>query len=140
MYKNNFLRSATFLFITLVISTTGLLAEEKMEDIKFLNADQADELIEKNKDNPQFIILDVRTIDEYNSGHISNALNIDYKSSNFKDEVGKLDKNKTYLTYCRSGRRSTEASDLMADMGFENIYMIDGGIMAWEKANLPTKN
>lgn len=138
MYKSKFLRSTIFFFISLILITANLLAENKKEDVKFLNAKQADELIEKNRDNPEFIILDVRTSNEYNSGHIENALNIDYKSSDFKDEVGKLDRDKTYLTYCRSGRRSTAASEIMTEIGFENIYMIEGGIVAWDKANLPT--
>ncbi len=117
------------------------MAEDKIgEDIKFLNANQAEELIEKNENNPEFIILDVRTSEEFHSGHISNALNIDYKSANFKDELGKLDRDKTYITYCRSGRRSTAASEIMGEMGFDNIYMIDGGITAWQKASFPTEN
>ncbi len=139
MYKSKFLRSVSFLFISLVISTTNLLAEDMIEEnIKIINAAQADVLIERNKDNPEFIILDVRTSSEFNSGHIANALNIDYKSSDFKDAIGKLDRDKTYLTYCRSGRRSAKASEIMLELGFEKIYMINGGIFAWDKANLPT--
>lgn len=115
------------------------MAEDKTEEnVKFLNAKQVEELIEENKDNPEFIILDVRTSEEFNSAHIPNALNIDYKSSDFKDKVSKLDKGRTYITYCRSGGRSTKASEIMLEMGFENIYMIDGGIVAWDKANFPT--
>ncbi|MEQ9619796.1 MAG: rhodanese-like domain-containing protein [Deltaproteobacteria bacterium] len=105
--------------------------------IKEVNATGAHMLIEKNRDNPDFIILDVRTAEEYSDGHIENSLNLDYKSDSFKDEVGKLDKSKTYLVHCRSGRRSEAASKIMEETGFLNIYELDGGIKGWEETGFP---
>jgi rhodanese-related sulfurtransferase len=78
-------------------------------------------------------ILDVRTPDEYEEGHIPNAKNIDiYKGQGFLDEVNELDKSKEYYVYCRSGARSAQACALMQQQGFENTYNLQGGIMEWE--------
>lgn len=70
---------------------------------------------------PELVILDVRTSDEYKDGHVKNALNLDFYSPNFKSELEKLDKNKQYLVYCRSGNRSGQASRLMQQLGFMHI-------------------
>ena len=105
--------------------------------VEHVNPTDAHILIEKNRDNPDFIILDVRTSEEYSDGHIENSLNIDYKSESFKEEVGKLGKSKTYLVHCRSGRRSEAASKIMEETGFLNIYQLEGGIQAWEEIGFP---
>lgn len=70
---------------------------------------------------PELVILDVRTSDEYKDGHVKNSLNLDFYSPNFKSELEKLDKNKQYLVYCRSGNRSSQASKLMQQLGFMHI-------------------
>ncbi|MBM7559982.1 rhodanese-like domain-containing protein [Marinitoga litoralis] len=85
------------------------------------------------------IIIDVRTPGEYNSGHIENSINIDYYNSSFKNELSKLDKNKTYIIYCRSGNRSGKSLEIMRDLGFNNVYNITGGILKWKSYNLPLK-
>ena len=120
-------------FASLPISSLGL------EDIGYevISVQDAHKLIEENSQNPEFVILDVRTEDEYKAGHISSSANIDYKSSKFKESLSQLDKEKIYVTYCRSGRRSAGASEIMNELGFQKIYMIDGGIIAWQKAGLP---
>ena len=64
------------------------------------------------------VVLDVRTPGEFQSGHIQGAINVDYEGLNFEGEVNKLDKAKTYAVYCRSGRRSGLATEVMAKNGF----------------------
>ncbi|MCK6599511.1 MAG: rhodanese-like domain-containing protein, partial [Bdellovibrionaceae bacterium] len=59
------------------------------------------------------VILDVRTPDEYLSGHIKGAINIDFYASDFQNQLGKLDKEKDYKVYCRSGNRSSKAVNMM---------------------------
>ena len=105
--------------------------------VKQISAKDAASLIEKNKDNPDFIILDVRTPGEFSEGHIENALNLDVNSESFTEEAAKLDTGKTYLIHCRSGRRSARAGALMEELGFVNIYDMDGGFIAWEKEGYP---
>ena len=79
------------------------------------------------------VLIDLRTPAEYESGHIENAINLDYRSDNFEDTVMQLDKGKTYFVYCRSGRRSSSAAKLMETAGIKNIYDLKGGINAWKK-------
>ncbi len=101
-------------------------------------------LIQDNKNNPDFIIVDLRTPEEFSSGHVENALNIDYLAATFKDKINELDKNKTYLIYCRSGGRSGRSIKIMDKLGFKKVYNMTGGIIQWEKDNLkiiyPRKN
>lgn len=78
-------------------------------------------------------ILDVRTDEEVAEGYIPNAKQIDiYKAQEFMDEVEKLDKNKSYYIYCRSGNRSGQACQLLDQMGFATTYNLVGGFSAWE--------
>jgi rhodanese-related sulfurtransferase len=76
------------------------------------------------------VILDVRTEEEFRSGRISDAININVMGGSFIDKVDSLDKSKTYFVYCRSGGRSGQACALMAGRGF-NVYNLAGGIMNW---------
>jgi len=80
----------------------------------------------------------VRTPEEFADGHIENAINLDYYSETFGDELNKLDKNKTYLVYCRSGRRSRNALDIMEELNFREAYNMSGGIIEWKAEGLPT--
>ena len=94
-------------------------------------------LIQKNKNNPNFVVLDVRTPDEFGSGHIEGAINIDYNSGGFKTLVSELEKARTYLVYCRTGRRSGGAAKVMKDLGFLSIMRMKGDILAWQSEGLP---
>ena len=76
------------------------------------------------------VCLDVRTREEYLSGHIHGARNLDVLSLDFVSRLDELDKNKTYLVYCRSGSRSANACAMMASRGFE-VYNLLGGVMYW---------
>jgi rhodanese-related sulfurtransferase len=89
---------------------------------------------------PGVIILDVRTPEEFNAGHIANAININIADSNFSSEVSKLDKNATVAVYCRSANRSAVATDEMAKLGFTDMYDMQGGIIDWEAAGGPVVN
>lgn len=80
---------------------------------------------------PDTVILDVRTAGEFSSGKIRGARNLDIMSSTFVNQVRNLPKDKTYLVYCRSGNRSGQACEIMADQGFEKLKNLAGGIMRW---------
>jgi rhodanese-related sulfurtransferase len=94
-------------------------------------------LIQNNKNNPDFIILDVRTADEFNSGHLEGAINIDYYADNFKANVDKLERSKEYLVYCRSGIRGAFATQIMLDLGFTRVHNMTGAITQWTNAGYP---
>ena len=84
-------------------------------------------------EQPQAVVLDVRTEEEFESGYIPNAINIDIQMGNiFIDEINTLNKNKSYYVYCRSGARSAQAVQLMRDLGFNETYNLLGGILEWE--------
>ena len=95
-------------------------------------------LIKDNEDNNNFIILDLRTPQEYASSHLENSINIDYFSMSFQDSLATLDKDKTYLIYCRTGKRSSGALQIMQTMDFNKVYNLFNGIEAWVMKELPT--
>lgn len=88
------------------------------------------------ENNPEVVLLDVRTQEEFEAGHIENALNIDYKSADFEDQLLQLDNSLPYLIYCKSGGRSASAAIIMKELGFTNVQELDGGILAWNKATI----
>lgn len=83
------------------------------------------------------VILDIRTAQEFSSGRIEGAVNIDYYSSDFRSQLNKLDKNASYKIYCNSGNRSGSALEIMRGLGFTNVVELAGGIQAWSRNNLP---
>ncbi len=88
---------------------------------------------EQLENDANAFILDVRTPEEVEDGYIPNATNIDiHLGQGFIDEVEKLDKNKNYYVYCRSGARSGQACAIMNSLGFANAYNLVGGFMNWE--------
>jgi len=106
--------------------------------IEDVNLEEAFALMEDNRSNQNFVIIDVRTPEEYASGHIEKAINLDFYSETFKDELDQLDRDKVYLIYCRSGNRSGQALDMMAELGFSEVYNMLGGMARWEEVGLPT--
>ncbi len=84
-------------------------------------------------DAKEGILLDVRTPQEYAEGHIAGSINIDFHGENFKSELEKLDKTKTYEVYCRSGKRSASSAQVMEEMGFKKVINLDGGIIGWQE-------
>ena len=79
------------------------------------------------------IIIDVRTEDEYESGKIPGALNIDiYKGQGFVYQVEELDQSKNFYVYCAAGVRSANACGVMQQLGFENVFNLVGGFSNWD--------
>ena len=107
--------------------------------ITALSAKEASALIENHRGDAGFIILDIRTPGEYQSGHIKNAIMIDYYSKSFMDDIGRLERDKSYLVYCRSGNRSARSMDLFKKLQFKKIYHLSSGINSWYAAGLPVE-
>ena len=132
-----------FLLIMLVTAVnastyaTAQTDQAQKQIIKNITTEQGYELITNNTENPNFVILDVRTPQEFEKGHIKSAINIDYLSETFKDKLSELDKKNTYVIHCRSGGRSTKALKLFDELGFEEVYNM-GGIAQWEQSGYPT--
>jgi rhodanese-related sulfurtransferase len=88
-------------------------------------------------DNPNTVILDIRTPEEVTEARIPGATNIDFYAPDFADQIAELDRDATYLVYCRSGNRSSQSESVFQDLGFTDVHMVDGGIIAWANAGLP---
>ena len=85
-------------------------------------------------------LVDVRTPEEFNEGHIKGAVNICVTCDGFNSKVSSLDKSKPVYVYCRSGHRSGNATKILSKIGFEEVHDMDGGILAWQANNLPIEN
>ncbi len=78
-------------------------------------------------------LVDVRTPEEFLAGHIDKAKNINFNDPNFKQTIAtSLNKNKPVAIYCRSGRRSAAALIILKEMGFKDIYDLEGGFLNWQ--------
>ena len=111
--------------------------ETPTQIIKDITTREASTLMQENQGNPDFVIIDVRTKEEFVDGYIENAYNIDFYPETFWDELDNLDKDKNYLIYCRSGNRSGKALNVMAELNFKEVYNMLGGILSWEAEGLP---
>jgi glutamine cyclotransferase len=121
-----------------VSPTPSEVSQSATPSVQTINSADAFKLIQENKGNADFIILDVRTPDEFNGGHIGNAVNIDFYSPDFKSNLEKLDRNKLYLVYCLTGGRSASASQMLSELGFPRVYNLAGGITRWIQDGYPT--
>ncbi len=107
----------------------GLISED-------LKLEEAFTLMEDNRGSHDFIIIDLRPAEEYASGHIEEAINIDYSASDFAEEMDGLDRDKVYLIYSYADDVSGQVLDMMAELGFAEVYNMLGGIERWQRAGL----
>jgi rhodanese-related sulfurtransferase len=100
----------------------------KVSKIQMISVEEMDSLLDI--DNVQ--LIDVRTVTEYQEGHIKDAQNIVYLSENWSSEIAKLDKEDPVYVYCAKGGRSAKCAALLAEAGFKVIYDLEGGITQWK--------
>lgn len=81
----------------------------------------------------EYTLIDVRTQDEFDSGHINSAINLDFYSDTFKNDILSLPKNKTIVLYCRTNNRSGKTATILKENGYKDILVIKGGITEWVK-------
>ena len=137
--------SVIFIYLTLAVlllkvgyaENDQTESETKPQVIKNITVEEAHAIIENNENSNNVVIIDVRKPEEFNQEHIQDATNIDFYSDNFKDELNKLDKTKTYVIHCRSGSRSAQALEMMKQLGFREAYNM-GGIIQWKENGFPT--
>jgi phage shock protein E len=118
-----------YVFI-LVLVTLSAFGQAKFKNI---GVEQFDKL----RQQTNAVVLDVRTPKEFTAGHIPGATNIDWNGADFAKRAATLDKSKTYLVHCAVGGRSAKASEQMSALQFTNVYNLEGGMKAWEKAGKP---
>ena len=124
------------LAITLIImamSATQISSCNSNDNITSVSAPEFDKEIKANSVQ----LLDVRTPQEYAEGHIDGASNINIQSDDFQQRAEKeLSKDSTILVYCRSGRRSMEAAEMLTKLGYK-VVKHKGGIIEWKGDGLP---
>ncbi len=80
-----------------------------------------------------YILIDVRTKDEFDLGHIDSAINLDFYSETFQNDILSLPKNETIVLYCRTNNRSSKTANILKENGFKEISVLEGGITEWVK-------
>jgi rhodanese-related sulfurtransferase len=98
---------------------------------------KAQTLMKDRAGKADFVILDVRTPEEFAEGHIDGAVNLDVQARDFEKKLRVLDRKKSYLVYCRTGNRSRKATVAMEALGFRSIFHMTEGIVRWKQQNLP---
>jgi rhodanese-related sulfurtransferase len=115
------LMSLLVLALLVVLSACG----NGMEGYQDVSTEEAKELI----DNQEVVVLDVRTTEEFQAGHIPNATLLPLQE--LEQRLSELIKDESYLVVCRSGNRSAQASEILTNNGFKNIYNMTGGMGSW---------
>jgi rhodanese-related sulfurtransferase len=102
-----------------------------------ISPEEAADLVDENKNNPDFIIIDVRTPKEYEDGHLEGSINMDFYDDEFQEKIEKGDKEKKYLICCGSGVRGSKVIKAMQEAEYLEVYNILGGVMMWKGSSLP---
>lgn len=125
------------LFAIIAILTAGLItskiyAQEKID----VTSKEVNSMVQKDN---RFVVLDVRTPGEFSQGHIKGAVNIDINQPDALEKIGKLDKNATYIVYCRTKNRSGVAVNYMMKNDFSKIFHMTDGMVGWNQSKLPVE-
>ncbi|MEN8235639.1 MAG: rhodanese-like domain-containing protein [Actinomycetota bacterium] len=134
---NKTVRTVVLLVVALVLATlaTSCSSASATQTIELVSPAKAAEVIE---DSPEgLVILDIRTAEEFNQARVSGAIMVDFYAADFADQLDELDKDVPYVMYCNSGNRTSEAVKTMKDLGFAEVYEVDGGIQNWYQQGYP---
>lgn len=112
-------------------STETGAGSQEVAAVRVVDPGEAGALIEEGA-----TVIDVRTPEEFATGHVAGALNIDVQAADFHQRVGELERHKSYVVYCRSGSRAGAAADVMLQMGFTDVAN-GGGLAELEQAGVP---
>jgi rhodanese-related sulfurtransferase len=130
-------RKMAGLAMVVLLLVTACSSGSDTATIELVSPADAAQVIE---DDPAgLVVLDIRTPEEFNEARLADAVNVDFYDADFADQLDALDKNDPYVMYCRSGNRSSEAIKTMKDLGFVEVYEIDGGIANWYDSGFPVE-
>ncbi len=111
--------------------------DDVQDSVTALDVNTAKEIVARNENA---VIMDVRTPIEYEMSHITGSVNVNVQDDSFENMVIAFDPNKTYIVHCTKNPadgRSSRALDTLKDLGFKNLYSLEGGYVAWKDAELP---
>lgn len=126
------MKAKNFILFVILISTLTLTVSCEANTSYI----EAVKLEEKIINQEQIQLLDVRTPEEFQEGHLENAININWNDPNFIQQTHHLDKSQPLYIYCKSGRRSAATAQYLSEEGFE-VYDLKGGIDNWKQNNHP---
>ena len=129
--------SAIRIFSALLFLFVSISSHAQEATLEHVDIHAFSDLIAQYANDENAHIIDVRTPEEFHAGHIKGAKVIDFYNKGFIDHLKSLDKDDTYLLYCRSGNRSGQTLRLMGQLGFTSVYDMKGGMKAWTKAQYP---
>ena len=121
-------------YIYIFFIVTLFSCNENKSISNLVSANDFNQMISNDK---SAIIIDVRTPEEFNKGHLRNSLNVNWFDENFDENLKIFNKDLPVLVYCLSGGRSSQANEKIQSLGFKNVYELDGGILEWRKNKLP---
>ena len=125
------------LVLALLLVVAACSSSSDTATIDLVSPAEAAQVVE---DDPAgLVVLDIRTPEEFNDVRLAGAINVDYYDADFADQLDALDKNDPYVMYCRSGNRSSDAIKTMKELGFVEVYEIDGGIVNWYDSGFPVE-
>ncbi|MBK5208903.1 MAG: rhodanese-like domain-containing protein [Flavobacteriaceae bacterium] len=122
------------LFSILVSLLTVFFVNAQQATIKNVNSAEFKKLIATHNG----VLLDVRTLYEFENEHIEGASQLNYYAFSFKDNLLLLPKDKPIYVYCKTGYRSNKASEILIENGYKNVYNLQYGIKDWESKKYPT--
>ena len=123
------------MLLTVACIGTGIAQETGVTPAKARRVDV--EAFDKLRSNTNVVLLDVRSVAEFEKGRIPGAINLDINSTQFTERAAALDKGKTYLVNCAVGMRSARACKKLETMGFTNLFDLAPGFDGWKKAGKP---
>ena len=115
-----------FVFFSLLLVYSCQIFESK--EINVISDTQYTEI-----QDTDYILVDVRTAEEYESGHIQDAVNFDFYSESFQNDILTLDKSSSIILYCRTQNRSTKTANYLKENRYKEITILEGGITSWVK-------
>lgn len=117
--------------LALLMFTTGFAQEKENEETTIKRVDK--EAFKSAIESGDYVLFDVRTVDEYMEGHIEGAKSLNFLDDKFEKTISNIDKSQKYLIYCQSGGRSAKALKKMEEAGFTHVLELESGYQSWNK-------
>ncbi len=132
------MRSLLVLVLALSVLAAACSSDTTTQSIELVSPADAAQVI---ADDPAgLVVLDIRTPEEFNEARLADAIMVDFYADDFAAQLDTLDKDVPYVLYCNSGNRSSDAVKTMKDLGFVEVYEIDGGIVNWYDQGFPIES
>ncbi|MEA3510043.1 MAG: rhodanese-like domain-containing protein [Actinomycetota bacterium] len=136
--KPAMIRTLAVLILVLSVLVAACSSDTTTQAIELVSPAEAAQVI---ADDPAgLVVLDIRTPDEFAQARLADAVLVDFYETDFAAQLDTLDKDVPYVMYCNSGNRSSEAVKTMKDLGFVEVYEIDGGIVNWYDQGFPLES